>query len=353
MRASCFVDLFLGTSLLVFSSACSAEVAKPATAVLVQVQNTPTPAITSPVITFSPLPVLSPSPATSPTLNPLGQVICKKAPPQDGVFAPKRSPEICVYDFLFPFARPIAPPGRVTIDASYRYGSTQNGKRDPHHGVEFINQAGVPVLAAADGLAVVAGADREDAYAMETNFYGNLVILEHHLPGFSQPVYTLYGHLLEVTVKLGAHVRAGDQIGKVGLGGVAAGTHLHFEVRFAKNAYFATRNPQLWLKPLMDEQGEAEGVLAGRLVDMNGNFQSVDGLVLQKINKLMEDNGSRIYVMPYEDKKMVGLEPWKESFGIGDLSPGLYRLNFVYTRPVEFIVEILPGKITFVTFVLE
>jgi murein DD-endopeptidase MepM/ murein hydrolase activator NlpD len=317
------------------------------------VQDSPSPVATSLVITLSPIPAFSPSSKTSPTPNPLGQASCKIAIPQDGIFAPKRSPKICVYDFLFPFNRPIAPPGRITIDASYRYGSTQNGQRDPHHGVEFINKAGIPVLAAADGVAVVAGNDLEDEYAMETNFYGNLVILEHHIPGFSQSIYTLYGHLLEINVKLGAHVSSGDQIGKVGLGGVAAGTHLHFEVRFAKNAYNATRNPHLWLKPIKEERGEIDGVLAGRFVDKNGNFQQVDGFVLQPLDSSGNDSSSRIYVMPYEDDKMVGLEPWRESFGIGDLSPGLYRLNFVYTRPVEFVVEVLPGEITDVTFIVD
>jgi murein DD-endopeptidase MepM/ murein hydrolase activator NlpD len=353
VRVSRFIILFVGYFLLAFSSACSAAIAKSATVVPIQVQDSPSPTATSLVVTLSPLPKFSPSPKASETPNPVSQVSCKIATPQDESFAPKRSPKICEYDFLFPLNRPIAPPARVTIDASYRYGSTQNGQRDPHHGVEFINKAGVPVLAAADGVAVVAGNDLEEEYAMETNFYGNLVILEHRVPGFSQPIYTLYGHLLEVDVKQGAHVRSGDQIGKVGLGGVAAGTHLHFEVRFAKNAYNATRNPQLWLKPLKEGRGEIDGVLSGRFVDKNGNFQMVDGFILQPLDSSGNDNGSRIYVTPYEDDKMIGLEPWRESFGIGDLSPGLYRLYFVYIRPVEFIVEVLPGEITDVTFIVE
>ena len=56
-------------------------------------------------------------------------------------------------------ARPIGPDDNQKVDVSYRYGSTANGRYDIHHGVELNNPSGTPVLAAADGVVVVAGED--------------------------------------------------------------------------------------------------------------------------------------------------------------------------------------------------
>ena len=52
-------------------------------------------------------------------------------------------------------AEPIAPSGNTRVDPSYRFGSTQGGRRDPHHGVELLNPYGTPVLAAAEGRGVL------------------------------------------------------------------------------------------------------------------------------------------------------------------------------------------------------
>jgi len=55
--------------------------------------------------------------------------------------------------------RPI-PAGYVNYpDRTYPYGSTFQGLREPHHGVEFFNPSGTPVVAAAPGTVVVAGND--------------------------------------------------------------------------------------------------------------------------------------------------------------------------------------------------
>src|SRR5665648_1125645 len=45
------------------------------------------------------------------------------------------------------------------IDKTYRYGTTQDGVRIPHDGVEFYNASGTPVIAAADGIVFFAGSD--------------------------------------------------------------------------------------------------------------------------------------------------------------------------------------------------
>jgi murein DD-endopeptidase MepM/ murein hydrolase activator NlpD len=55
--------------------------------------------------------------------------------------------------------------------------------------------------------------------------YGNTVVLDHGLGLFS-----LYGHLSEMSVTAGQTVARGDTVGKTGDTGLAAGDHLHFSV---------------------------------------------------------------------------------------------------------------------------
>jgi murein DD-endopeptidase MepM/ murein hydrolase activator NlpD len=54
---------------------------------------------------------------------------------------------------------------------------------------------------------------------------GNMITLDHGLG-----VYTTYGHLSAVDVKLGDMVEKGQPIGKVGTTGLSTGPHLHWEL---------------------------------------------------------------------------------------------------------------------------
>jgi murein DD-endopeptidase MepM/ murein hydrolase activator NlpD len=128
--------------------------------------------------------------------------------------------DLCVSSGSFLLARPIAPTGRNTIDPSYRYGDYQQATQHTNRGVDFLNSTGTPVLAAADGEVVVAGDDLNIPYGPWKNFYGNLVILGHELPGYSEPIFTLYAHLSEVMVEVGDSVSSGDEIGLVGMSAV-------------------------------------------------------------------------------------------------------------------------------------
>ncbi|MGB9674018.1 MAG: M23 family metallopeptidase [Anaerolineales bacterium] len=251
-------------------------------------------------------------------------------------------PQICIYDVSFPLQRPIAPIGNLKVEASYRYGSTQNGQREVHHGVDIINKAGVPVLAAADGIVVFAGSDDQQSFATKRNFYGKLVILKHKIPGLEEPIYTLYGHLLKILVASGSSVQVGEQIGEVGLGGVAAGTHLHFEVRYGKNEYDATRNPELWFPPLLP----SNGVLAGNFFDIQHKTLSVTNFLVEPLNDA-ETTVPKYYFSTYEDAAMLNLPPWNESFGINDLPAGKYHLTLIYHRPIQIEFEIQPSKLTY------
>src|SRR5439155_1118508 len=85
-----------------------------------------------------------------------------------------------------------------------------------HLGFDLASLRGSPVPAGNTGRVVFAG---------PLGIYGNAVILDHGLGLFS-----LYGHLSEVTVTAGTTLHRGDVLGKTGDTGLAGGDHLHFSV---------------------------------------------------------------------------------------------------------------------------
>ena len=245
--------------------------------------------------------------------------------------------------------------------------------REPHHGIEMLNPAGIPVLAAADGLVVVAGGDIDPTsrqgewpitfYGPYSNFYGSLVVIEHQAPQAlldellpaPQPIYTLYGHLSAVSVEEGQVVKAGETIGQVGMAGIATGNHLHFEVRLGANRYDSVSNPELWLLPHQEESGVRMGGLSARVIDPWGNpFAPEGGIVLQRLPDGPDGpKDLEFYTMAYQEAALIGRPPFYESFAISDLPAGLYRVSFAYGGVRRFLVEIYPGKLTVAEFRLE
>jgi murein DD-endopeptidase MepM/ murein hydrolase activator NlpD len=63
------------------------------------------------------------------------------------------------------------------------------------------------------------------AFAGDLGIYGNAVILDHGLG-----LFTLYGHMSSIDVKVGDSVRQRQILGKTGETGLAGGDHLHFGV---------------------------------------------------------------------------------------------------------------------------
>lgn len=259
-------------------------------------------------------------------------------------------PEVCAYPGHFFLARPIGPANVDVVDPTYRYGSNQGGARKTHHGVEFVNSQGTPVLAAANGTVIVAGNDTQTPYADFPVFYGNLVIIEHNFPGLDDPIFTVYGHLYEVQAEVGQQVSTGDQIGLVGFTGAAIGEHLHFEVRYGENSYRTTRNPELWLQPHHDEGGQPHGIIAGRLIDEYGGPIPGTAIRIDHLSPDGEDIQATYYVDSYADWTVNGDDIWQENFVLSNIPAGKYRVSFVARGLQSYDVYVQPGMVTLITF---
>ncbi|MBI3159574.1 MAG: M23 family metallopeptidase [Chloroflexi bacterium] len=261
--------------------------------------------------------------------------------------SPTAAPASCatgheILDGHFLLLPPIGPEGNQALDPSYRYGSTGGGQFDVHHGVELVNRGGTPVLAAADGVVVFAGPDDETLISAWTDFYGNVVVLRHELPGQPAPVFTVYGHLSEIGVTAGAQVRAGDEIGRVGATGVALGNHLHFEVRQGAGAYEDTRNPELWLAP-------AEGAGALAVVVHAPPGAALAGLPVV-VAPLDDPAAKRIYLEGYGTGANSD-DAWGE-LAAAALPAGRYTVAFTLVKPYRLEVEVQAGRLTLATFCL-
>jgi len=247
--------------------------------------------------------------------------------------------------------RPI--PGDYTNfpERNYAYGSTLQGLREPHHGVEFENPSGTPIIAAGAGTVIVAGNDATTAYGLATNFYGNLVVVQLDQTYGGQPVFNLYAHMKDVTAQVGQRVKTGDWLGTVGQTGVAVGPHLHFEVRVGRNDYFSSRNPELWLKPLY-YNAKPYGVLAGRVVDTQGRLVSAYTVVVRP-EAVEVDNPRTKYIATYAQETLNGDNALQENFALGDLPVGTYTVSVNTTTIYRQTVTVTSGHVSWVEFVVN
>ena len=83
-----------------------------------------------------------------------------------------------------------------------------------HLGVDLASLANAPVEASNNGIVKFAG---------NLGIYGNAIIVDH-----GQGIFSVYGHLSVINVKVGQSLKKGDVMGKTGTTGLAAGDHLHF-----------------------------------------------------------------------------------------------------------------------------
>lgn len=93
-----------------------------------------------------------------------------------------------------------------------------------YNGVDLGAPVGTPIYAAAAGSVITS---KEGGW---NGGYGSMIIISH-----SNGTQTLYGHLSENIAATGQKVAKGELIGYMGSTGKSTGSHLHFEVRGAKN----------------------------------------------------------------------------------------------------------------------
>ncbi|WP_372813675.1 murein hydrolase activator EnvC [Paenibacillus sp.] len=108
------------------------------------------------------------------------------------------------------------------VNMSSDFGTRKDpftGRSSTHNGIDFPSPAGTSILAAEDGVVIVAS---------WWSGYGNTVIIDH-----GKGVWTLYGHIRNdgIVVEKGDTVKRGQKIAEVGSTGRSTGNHLHFEVR--------------------------------------------------------------------------------------------------------------------------
>jgi murein DD-endopeptidase MepM/ murein hydrolase activator NlpD len=95
-----------------------------------------------------------------------------------------------------------------------------------YNSVDIGAAKGTPVIAAASGTVVVS---KQPGW---NGGYGAYVVLQH-----DNGTQTLYAHLSQNFASLGSRLSQGAEIGAVGNTGKSTGSHLHFEIRGAKNPF--------------------------------------------------------------------------------------------------------------------
>jgi hypothetical protein len=113
---------------------------------------------------------------------------------------------------------PNAVPENISADfgqrRAYNDSPTFTGN---HGGIDYSESTGTPVFAPASGKVLYTGT---------LVVRGGTVILDHGMG-----VLSMYYHLSQINAKVGATVKGGEVIGRVGNTGRSTGPHLHWEVR--------------------------------------------------------------------------------------------------------------------------
>lgn len=313
-----------------------------------------------PTATPSPTPTIMPTATVQPTVQPTTVAIASTCPDPAPLkpryipnFLPAQAwpePETAVSEPHFWMQKPLPGGGRLLINQWFPYGWDANGRYLLHNGVDVAEELGTAVIAVADGTIVTAQEDVDELYGWRCDWYGHLVVLELDEKWQGQPVYAVYGHILNLKVKAGDRVQMGDELAEVGFGGAATMPHLHFEVRVGENAFNATQNPMLWIDP-----GVTRGVIVGRLVDPNGwPWQGVRLTLTEKKTgyealttwSYLEDPTGRGSVNPD-----LG---WAENFVFADIQPGEYEIE-VEVQEVTYRADITVTErdVSVVEFVTE
>ena len=247
-------------------------------------------------------------------------------------------------------SRPIALSDNPYIDQTYRYGSTMGGFFQEHQGVEFNNPDGTPVMAALGGTVVYAGRAEQGALTV-TIRHDTTVTAE----GKRYRLYSTYYHNSSLAVKVGAKVRTGQVISRVGNTGRATNDHLHLEISISPTDSIGaivdslqrfppyTSNPELWLQPLPNT-----GIIAGQVFD--GSGAPVRQGRIYGIIKIDPKETPFSYVETYGEHGHS--HPlYGEHFAVSDVPVGTYVVGTTIDGKKVFrSVTVEAGKLTWVVF---
>lgn len=229
--------------------------------------------------------------------------------------------------------KPLPGGGRLLYTEWLPYGYDAGGRYLLHNGVDSAEPEGTPILASADGTVVVAGDDYSRLYGWRCDWYGQLVVIELDRQWRGQPVYVVYGHVLNIKVRPGESVSRGQEVAEVGFGGAAKLPHLHLEVRVGSNEFGTTRNPLLWIAP-----PATRGIVAGRLVDPDG--RPWQGVTVAAVGRSAEAESKTTWTYLGDTLALANPdESLAENFVLADLKPGEYEIYVelqgeVYREPV-------------------
>jgi murein DD-endopeptidase MepM/ murein hydrolase activator NlpD len=127
---------------------------------------------------------------------------------------------------------PLVPPLPGCVISPFGVKRLHNGKHtgEIHGGIDQRASGGTPIRAVAAGVVKI---------VQPFNVLGGTVAIDH-----GQGLETMYLHMSQLNVELGAHVNKGDVIGYVGSTGRANGPHLHWVIYVNG----IPQNPQQWVK---------------------------------------------------------------------------------------------------------
>jgi murein DD-endopeptidase MepM/ murein hydrolase activator NlpD len=159
----------------------------------------------------------------------------------------------------------------------------------------------------------------------------------------------------------------GEKIGEVCRTGVAIGSHLHFEVRRGNGEdYFATQNPELWLIPAKDADGDPFGTLMISVLAQNHDLIRYAEFTIRYYPKKSEPPVKSYYGTTYAPDMLngdtrsttvphdFGGSPVDENAVLGELPAGYYRIAAEANGKVyERWVEVQSGKLTQVVFIVK
>lgn len=132
--------------------------------------------------------------------------------PVQGVSGSNIKPDLGDSSFIWPCPSS----SRITSGFGSRSSPTE-GASTEHMGIDIGAEAGSSILAAADGVVLIA------TYSYSA---GNYVTISH-----GSGVSTVYMHCSRLDVSAGETVKKGQVIGAVGSTGYSTGPHLHFAIR--------------------------------------------------------------------------------------------------------------------------